>query len=44
LILDTNEYEILVIDNCSDDNSIKIVEDLKKEFVNIRFIANDKNV
>ena len=31
-------YEILVVDNKSTDNSLQIVDDLKKEFPNLRLI------
>ena len=37
-------YEILVVDNKSTDNSLQIVDDLKKEFPNLRLIKNQTNV
>ena len=39
-----DDYEILVIDNCSTDDSISNVNKLKKEFVNLRLVENQKNV
>ena len=39
-----NDYEILIVDNKSTDNSIDIVNDMKKEFTNIRLIQNEKNL
>ena len=36
--------EILVVDNKSTDNSLQIVDDLKKEFPNLRLIKNQTNV
>ena len=37
-------YEILVVDNKSTDNSLEIVADLKGEFPNLRLIENQTNV
>jgi glycosyltransferase involved in cell wall biosynthesis len=37
-------YEILVVDNKSTDNSLQIVDDIKKEFPNLRLIKNQTNV
>jgi len=42
--LNSNEYEILVVDNCSTDESIEKVRDLAKEFDNIKIIRNEKNI
>ena len=39
-----NDYEILIADNKSTDDSIDIVNDMKKEFTNIRLIQNEKNL
>jgi len=38
------DYEILIADNCSTDNSIDIVNELSKEFYNIVLIENKKNL
>ena len=38
-----NDYEILIVDNKSTDNSIDIVNEMKKKFTNIRLIENEKN-
>ena len=37
-------YEILVVDNKSTDNSLQIVDNLKEEFPNLRLIKNETNV
>lgn len=43
--LDKSEYEILVVDNCSTDNSMKMVEKLKEEiFENIVIYKNKDNI
>ena len=39
-----DNYEILIIDNKSTDNSVDIVNEMKKKFTNIRLIQNEKNV
>ena len=39
-----NDYEILIVDNKSTDNSIDIVNEMKKKFTNIRLIENEKNL
>ena len=39
-----DEFEILVVDNKSTDNSLEIVDELKKEFPNLRLIKNQDNV
>ena len=39
-----NNYEILIVDNKSTDNSIDIVNEMKKKFTNIRLIQNEKNL
>ncbi len=41
--LSIKEYEILIIDNCSTDNSINIIENLQKTIKNITLIQNNKN-
>lgn len=42
--LSKKRYEVLVIDNCSEDGSVEIVKKLKKEFSNIRLEINKKNL
>tara|TARA_B100001750_G_C15470990_1_gene579791 strand:+ start:625 stop:1626 length:1002 start_codon:yes stop_codon:yes gene_type:complete len=39
-----NDYEILIVDNKSTDNSIDIVNEMQKKFTNIRLIQNEKNL
>ena len=39
-----NDYEILIADNCSTDNSIDIINEMGKEFPNIVLIKNKENV
>ena len=39
-----NDYEILIVDNKSTDNSISIVNEMKKKFTNIRLVENEKNL
>ena len=39
-----DEFDILVVDNKSTDNSLEIVDELKKEFRNLRLIKNQDNV
>ena len=39
-----NEFDILIVDNKSTDNSLQIVDELKNEFPNLRLIENQKNV
>ena len=39
-----SNYEILIVDNKSTDNSIDIVNEMKKKFTNIRLIQNEKNL
>ena len=39
-----DEFEILVVDNKSTDNSFEIIGELKKEFPNLRVIKNQENV
>ena len=39
-----NEFDILVVDNKSTDNSFEIINELKKEFPNLRVIKNQENV
>ena len=39
-----DEFEILVVDNKSTDNSFEIIDNLKKEFPNLRLIENQENV
>ncbi len=42
--LSSEDYEILVVDNCSTDESISNVNKLKNEFKNLVLIKNSKNV
>jgi len=44
IFMEKNEFEILIVDNCSTDNSIDIINTLKDEFSNIRLIQNKENV
>jgi len=39
-----NDYEILIVDNKSTDNSIKIANEMKIKFTNIRIVQNEKNL
>lgn len=39
-----NEFEILVVDDCSPDNSICIVQKLRTDYANIRIIKNPTNL
>ena len=39
-----NDYEILIVDNKSTDNSIKIANEMKMKFTNIRIVQNEKNL
>lgn len=39
-----NEFEILVVDDCSPDNSISIVKRLQTDYANIRIIRNPTNL
>jgi glycosyltransferase involved in cell wall biosynthesis len=39
-----DNYEILIVDNKSTDNSINIVTEMKKKINNIRLIENEKNL
>ena len=39
-----DNYEILVVDNKSTDNSVNIVTEMKKKIPNIRLIENEKNL
>jgi len=39
-----NQFDILVVDNKSTDNSLQIVDELKNEFPNLRLIKNQNNV
>lgn len=40
----TEEVEVLVSDNCSTDNTSKFIKDYQKEYPNIRYIRNEKNL
>ena len=39
-----NDYEILIVDNKSTDNSIEIANEIKAKFKNIRIVQNEKNL
>ena len=39
-----NDYEILIVDNKSTDNSIEIATEMKVKFTNIRIVQNEKNL
>jgi len=39
-----DNYEILIVDNKSTDNSVNIVTEMKKKIPNIRLIENEKNI
>jgi glycosyltransferase involved in cell wall biosynthesis len=39
-----NDYEILIVDNKSADNSVDVVNEMKKKFTNIRLVENKKNL
>ena len=39
-----DNYEILIVDNKSTDNSVNIVTEMKKKFTNIRLVENEKNL
>lgn len=43
LLLNSDDFEILILDNQSTDDTSQNIEKLKKEFQNIRYIKNDKN-
>jgi len=42
--LKTDEFEILVVDNASEDESVNIVKSLENKFSNIRLVINKTNV
>jgi glycosyltransferase involved in cell wall biosynthesis len=44
LEMDATEFEILVVDNCSEDNSVHIVENLQNEHSNPRLKVNEENL
>ncbi len=41
--LNSYDYEIIVIDNCSDDNTLGILKELAKENPKLKIIANARN-
>lgn len=41
---DSSDFEIIVVDDCSPDNSISIVEEIQAEHSNIRVIRHEKNL
>ena len=41
--LSNNDYEIIFVDDCSTDNSIKIAKQHKPYFKNLKIIENKKN-
>ena len=42
--LEDHEYEILIVDNASTDNTNQAVEELSKTIPNLRFYRNDENI
>lgn len=42
--LKEEEYEILIIDNASADDTLQVVENLQKTIPNLRFYRNEKNI
>lgn len=42
--LDQSEYEILIVDNCSTDNTEEVVALATERFKNIRYIRNETNI
>lgn len=42
--LDTENYEIIVVDNCSPNKSLSIVQKALKEYKKVSFIPLDKNI
>ena len=41
---DRNKYEIIIVDDNSQDNSLKLAKDYKKSFENLIILKNNKNV
>tara|TARA_B100001057_G_scaffold77424_3_gene72305 strand:+ start:1006 stop:2265 length:1260 start_codon:yes stop_codon:yes gene_type:complete len=41
---DSTKYEIIIVDDCSKDNSLDLVKEYKKSFQNLVFIKNKKNI
>jgi len=44
ITLSSDEFEILIVDNCSTDNSIEIVKELENKFSNLKIVQNIENV
>ena len=44
ITLSSDEFEILIVDNCSTDNSIEIVRELGEEISNLKLVQNTENV
>ncbi len=44
ITLSLDEFEILIVDNCSTDNSIEIVKELGKKISNLKLVQNNENV
>lgn len=42
--LPSDDFEILIVDNCSSDNSIEIINEVKHKIPNIRLVKNEINV
>ncbi|MGI4750775.1 MAG: glycosyltransferase family 2 protein [Janthinobacterium lividum] len=42
--LGQHEYEILVVDNASDDNTIEVIKTLSQDIPNLRFYRNETNI
>ena len=41
--LNENEYEVICVDDCSTDNTIKILSDIQKRHINLRLLLNEYN-
>ena len=44
ITLSSDQFEILIVDNCSTDNSIEIVKELENKFSNLKVVQNIENV
>ena len=42
--LDKDEYEIIIVEDCSTDGSLQICKDYSRKYENIILIENDKNI
>ena len=41
--LNCDEYEIVCVDDCSKDESVRLIKDYQKSYPNIRLLINEKN-